>query len=128
MSDSDLKPCPSCGYAPVHCGGTTGTKVDCYNCGMSGPRHENQSVSKAAWNSLPRRLRWTTIPPTEPGWYWYRLTNGESLGDIVLLYDAWGNGRLCVYNRLETPILLRYFRDGNVEWAGPIPKPEEPQR
>lgn len=72
-------------------------------------------------------IYWTSETPTAAGWYWYRLTNGESSGDIVRLYEAWLDGRLCVYNSLEKPILLRDFHGGNVEWAGPIHEPQEPK-
>lgn len=121
MTDG-LKPCPSCGYAPVHCGGTTGTKVDCYNCGMSGPRHENPSVSKAAWNYLPRHLQWTTETPTEPGWYFIRYK-----GKVTICYATYPKGSShMTYLVIGSPDA--WSSEYADEWAGPIPEPEEPKQ
>lgn len=93
-------PCPACGsehtvvaknFSPWF---TAGSHVLCIDCQMQGPiacsqREEDaitiedlremieptgfESAAIAAWNRLPRALRWTTEPPKVAGWYWYQL-------------------------------------------------------
>ena len=54
---------------------------------------------------------WTKKKPTKPGWYWKRDRNGD---EIVQVRDY--VGELCILN---------WALPNNVEWAGPIPEPEE---
>lgn len=98
-----LKPCPGCGCTHLHfeigifrvsCGG---------DCLMKGPKKDSMEDAIAAWNALPRPLRWTKELPTEPGWYWFR---NLSKPQIVHL-----NG---VKDRKPHPA---------DEWAGPIQEP-----
>ena len=123
MSDIRLKPCPVCGdfnveYDVVDC------RVYCCDCGTSGPHYcDGEEAAAEAWNKLPRLLRWTTEPPTEPGWYFSRV---NSIVNVVLLGGS--PEGLCVLDG-EKLCPINGFSHSNrrVEWAGPIPEPTEPK-
>ena len=108
MSD-DLKPCPACGhYATVYNIDVPGmVYVSCEDrdCSVCGPFGEDEEKAIEAWNALPRHLRWTKEPPTEPGWYWFRNLSKPKILHL--------NG---VKNRKPHPA---------DEWAGPIQEPVE---
>lgn len=72
-------------------------------------------------------LRWTREAPTAPGWYFLLGCDGEIRVERV---DDFGGSVLHIVGTpcslplsvvLETGVLGEY-----VEWAGPIPLPEEP--
>lgn len=106
---SELKPCPYCGSEDVHVFGMTGECcVMCFDCLMKGPRKKSKRNITAAWNALPRPLRWMKEPPTEPGWYWLRQASTKGLVQIV---------RACGE---ELP-----YNWEDAEWAGPIQEPVE---
>lgn len=66
-------------------------------------------------------LIWTKKLPSEAGRYWYRREGGH---DIALVYMD--GVRLVVYRAGSAEsIPVAEFGNG-VEWAGPIPMPEEP--
>ena len=125
MSDK-LKPCP-------HCGGRAETHyengalyVGCIDCFMRGPeilevRADAENDAIAVWNALPRRLQWTNATPTEPGWYFRRA---NSIVNVVLLGGS--PEGLCVLDG-EKLCPINWFSHGGraVEWAGPIPEPQE---
>lgn len=52
-------------------------------------------------------LKWTTEPPTVPGWYWHRNCLG-----VTFLH-------LTAVKANPLPALDTW------EWAGPVPEPEE---
>lgn len=59
-------------------------------------------------------MKWSTEPPTEPGWYWVKPVDGER----------------CVkrYSELDIAAYHKAFlrlRKAGWEWAGPIPEPTE---
>lgn len=114
---SELKPCPACGSEAVITG-CGGLRAICKNwdCQMTGPRKMDRDDAAAAWNALPRPLRWTKEPPTEPGVYWLRK---DSSVDVVKVYRE--NGELFVlYHGNDEDWDLP---EG--EWAGPIQEPVE---
>ena len=129
MSDIKLKPCPYCqsDNVSVECSQLF-YYVFCNGCQMAGPdvsKEEGEVIAEeqaaAAWNALPRHLQWTTKTPTEPGWYFSRA---NSIVNVVLLGGSpeglcvLDGGKLCPIN---------WFSHGGraVEWAGPIPEPQE---
>ena len=68
-------------------------------------------------------LKWTSEPPTEPGYYWYEDSSGIGIvkieryripGDILRLW-AWFAGN-------EVEVLMDELHG---RWAGPIPEPEK---
>lgn len=83
-----------------------------------------------AINNVNRASRWTSTPPTEPGWYWYKSTHsGERgfgwlhVGEIIMA---------CVF-RKENGVLRAQFPlnglTGNIDtlhgqWYGPLTPPE----
>ena len=115
----ELKPCPACGSISISLASTTPVYYCvCSYCNMYGPESIRQEEAKAAWNALPRRLRWTKEKPTKNGWYWWRTGGGCNLRGIV---------SVCI----ETDIMVlaggiyKYLSQTTGEWAGPIPEPEE---
>lgn len=63
-------------------------------------------------------LRWTREPPTMSGWYWFRIPPWQSVVEVVVV-----GGRAVARLRSGSHELER---DARVQWAGPIPEPEEP--
>ena len=73
------------------------------------------------------QLHWTTDLPTEPGWYWLRYrsaTEGARVTDVELIDIRHGEPFFVSY----AGSLRRVYFHRNcepVEWAGPIPEPED---
>lgn len=70
-----LKPCPVCGHVPEHprdffnCDGENVFYVGCDNeeCPADiGIIHDDLEEAAHIWNAIPRPMRWTKEPPTEP--------------------------------------------------------------
>lgn len=133
-----LKICPYCGSAHcllldfMHPDGGVRYYATCEVCHASGPESGRREEAVEQWNSLPRKLRWTTKPPSQEGWYFLR--------------EAWASGKwrnhglVFVYFDKETETLqIRGWGRSIVgvaswghpqqkrkpEWAGPIPMPQE---
>jgi len=87
-----------------------GVWVRC-DCGAAGPFTllcdsfsdvaKAEAEARRLWNALPRPLRWTTEPPSAPGWCWVR--NNGSPAEMVH-----------IFNPAEAP---------GREYAGPVPEP-----
>ena len=109
-----ILPCPACGGNDLGCW----EFVVCKDCEMRGPRDVDESAAIAAWNALPRALRWTKETPNVAGKMY--LAKGLDLIVYVLktievngvLYAQFPDGKEC---------RMSYF----FEWAGPIPAPIE---
>lgn len=69
----------------------------------------------------PFFLRWTTERPKEPGWYWYR--DKVRREPIVVTYDPIKN--YAREGHLGHPLDKLAAEYKPIEWAGPIPEPEE---
>ena len=97
-------------------------RVDCYDCGVSGPSGDNEDSAIAAWNALPRAPRWTHEPPKVAGWYWRKETVADSAhvfhftGNWEDYGERWEMDLVC-----QLPLIL----NDNL-WAGPIAPPIEP--
>lgn len=73
--------------------------------------------------------KWTTTPPTKPGWYWVRWKPDWCFADeIVRVRHKRGRcrdtGELVV---CPTGTDAQYALDIALWWSGPIDEPEEPQ-
>ena len=133
-----ILPCPACGsehtvvaknFSPWF---TAGSHVLCIDCQMQGPiacsqREEDaitiedlremieptgfESAAIAAWNRLPRALRWTYEPPKVAGVYLIRsMFDGEQQGEIGVI-------------TVKTP--FGYDKSHFMQFAGPIALPVE---
>ena len=120
-----LKRCPYCDCK---------TEVDvnsaqlvCLKCGLAGPAVSGQgddcTAAIAAWNALPRRLRWTREKPTEEGWYWYRDKVTEPIMSLITTLDH--KLVMNAYRRYQNALIDRLDGEYDEEWAGPIPEPED---
>lgn len=70
-------------------------------------------------------LRWTTDTPTEQGWYWMRGKNVEP--EVCDIYEA--QYARCLYIARSNGVMVKlsgFVAIYDVEFAGPIPMPEEP--
>ena len=120
----EMKPCPHCGgrarYWDGNPDGSQGVYVFCKECGLRGPltMDMTETAAIAAWNALPRKLRWTKEQPKAPGWYWYKLrANGPAHIVEFMMYRkrpreyryGWGN----------------YAEHLRGFFAGPIPDPDK---
>lgn len=110
-----LKPCPAC--RSVNCRliereMSAYVVCDFKGCWMSGPIKEYADSAIAAWNRLPRPLKWTHEPPKVAGWYWWRDVSHK--GEATTLY-------------MPQPQVERIKTYPGEEWAAPIPAPLEPE-
>lgn len=76
------------------------------------------------WNALPRHLRWTKEPPTEPGWYFFRGNiPGYQENNPPVYVDVQKDA---VILTRHAPWILSILIDNYaLEWAGPIQEPVE---
>lgn len=127
----ELKPCPCCGgtkslfFYDYPTGAFT---VCCANCGMRGPATGySKDGAIAAWNALPRRLRWTKEKPTKTGFYWWCDKKFVDLTASLVGLTA-SIVAVDVENRESIIIgaekVVDFTKVGG-EWAGPIPEPED---
>lgn len=123
----ELKPCPAC-RKPVELEG--------------GQSWHDQHCFLIRWNALPRPLRWTKEPPTEPGWYFcQRICPGAPkhypLRVVHIHYDEFMGKRVLCYSgcawygveddRQDSSPLCDISKSALEEmwWAGPIQEPVE---
>ena len=66
-------PCPACREPTLQIvrGDDGSYAVACPHCCMRGPEAGGPTWATEGWNSLPRRPRWTTEPPTHAEELWY---------------------------------------------------------
>lgn len=113
-----FKPCPNPGCTSVgqlhyqfENVGSPRVRIECL-CGTAGPwaamhgerMADGTGEAVGLWNALPRALRWTTEPPSVPGWCWVRSDGGPA--EMV---------------RVSNPVEAR-----GREYAGPVLEPIEP--
>lgn len=119
----ELKPCPACGSEAVITG-CGGVRAICGNwdCQMTGPRKMVRDDAAAVWNALPRPLRWTKEPPTEPGWYFFRGNiPGYQENNPPVYVDVQKDA--VILTRHAPWILSKLIDKYAIEWAGPIQEP-----
>lgn len=103
----ELKSCPSCGSNTIRLFSSIQTDnlfFGCDECDMAGPQKRTKEEAVAAWNALPRRIRFSKETPETPGLYLWRFNRKAK---VVLL-----------------EILEGIHPECGGEWAGPL-KPEE---
>jgi len=68
-------------------------------------------------------MRYSTAPPTEPGWWWQRDYHQTERCLLVHFYL----GDLCLeeFNVLGGRTYAPIRENRTTEWAGPIPRPEQ---
>ena len=125
MSDIKLKPCP-------YCNGKADKWIEdacvyyvCTYCNLRGPdffveKANSEEQAAAAWNALPRHLRWTTDTPTEPGWYFVRYK-----GKVTICRADYPKGSPYMTYRVVGSPGAWMMDEHSDEWAGPIPEPQE---
>ena len=59
---------------------------------------------------------WTNDPPTEPGYYWFRVIDGAAYTMLRVDEDPEGHLSVAVFGRAYTVELQEYHG----EWQGPI--------
>lgn len=70
-------------------------------------------------------MKWTSEPPKEPGWYWYK--DPSETPSVAYVYDK-SHGSLMIENcpGPERSMVLTFHPDRTRGlWSGPIPEPEE---
>ena len=109
MQELKPLPCPLCGSKEPKVNRGCGVVTCC----------EISVEDVAAWNALPRALRWTHEPPKVAGWYWRKETAADRAhvfhftGNWEDYGEKWESDRVC-----PLPLIL----NDNL-WAGPIPAP-----
>lgn len=74
------------------------------------------TLEVARLREATKPLVWTKVPPTEPGWYfWRKFPNDESRCHCV-----WRGSSGTLFVNVSA------VQDCDGEWAGPIPQPQEP--
>ncbi|MDE2105355.1 MAG: hypothetical protein KGL39_49470 [Patescibacteria group bacterium] len=110
---SELKPGALCGsvnlttYRPMQPAGSSRMLALCGGCGATA---EVKAWNRRAAAGEPAPLTWTREKPWQSGWYWIRVSNGWP---TIIRVDQ---------SDVDHP-RLAFGR--NIEFAGPIPKPEE---
>lgn len=126
------KPCPNpaCGNKYPELIGLDGMffRVVCHRCGIAGKKIESEDDDTdetlavkaiAAWNALPRALVWTPEPPKQENQYYWALAQNLML---MIIKTVEINGELfAILAGDERECPLSDF----LEWAGPIPVPQE---
>lgn len=74
--------------------------------------------------SSAKPLRWSSRQPSGPGQYWVRYKAHEVGITRVFMARVYSRLRPAIQGPAGKAILCS---DVPYEWAGPIPKPEEPQ-
>lgn len=133
-----IMPCPSCGsdynllldcFYPER-----GPRyyVTCEICRTNGPECESKAWAIKTWNNMPRKLRWTTEPPAQAGWYFLRevLASGKwrNYGPVSVYWDQDTNAlQIRGWGRTTDGVTNcgHYAQTRKPEWAGPIPLPQE---
>jgi len=69
-------------------------------------------------------LKWTTEPPTAPGWYWYDPGGVPGHETMVRVSGEPGCGLTAYWPEVDTWPVPVEPEDG-ICWAGPIPEPSE---
>ena len=135
--DSQLKPCP-------HCGGNKcsaridflngGFYVGCPDCGMRGPNLSVKVLAIIAWNDIPRNLKWTSEPPTQPGWYFTRRNSPGYPVRVTYVKQEERYSRKLKKDAMYFTMAQTEDDDGYViddlnqndrQWAGPITNPKD---
>lgn len=124
----ELKPCPACGNTQIEVMRLTSPPFCfCNQCGMKGPRGFKKDKAIAAWNALPRRLKWTQEKPTGPGWYWWRFEKNIVPHMVYVVHES-------TMRPVQTDRMLILYPNSKKEldvetrggeWAGPIQEPED---
>ena len=110
MQELKPLPCPLCGSKEPKVNRGCGVVTCC----------EISVEDVAAWNKLPRALRWTHEPPKVEGWYWCR----ECKSGVTLCVEVYGESSFLLFGSKrddfnpQRPVTV----DG-IEWAGPIAPP-----
>ena len=95
MQELKPLPCPLCGSKEPKVNRGCGVVTCC----------EISVEDVAAWNKLPRALRWMHEPPKVAGWYWHHMP--PAFGTVIEFFDP------------------EISKAGCGEWAGPIAQPTE---
>lgn len=66
-------------------------------------------------------MTWTTCPPTEPGWWWYR-SHGATY--VVHVYRGDGGHLWAAFPGSDRDEPVRRDPTPAEEWAGPLTPPE----
>lgn len=70
-------------------------------------------------------LRYTSEPPTEDGWYWMRIYHYGYRESVVHIVFYNGDLILERHARGDVVELVSSLAKNGVQFAGPIPRPEE---
>lgn len=62
-------------------------------------------------------MTWTSEPPKEPGWYWYRWDENQPWAPVQVLGSK-ADKRTCV----KSPLITRNMEG---QWQGPIKEVDE---
>ena len=115
----EVMPCPECGSTDILTisGHISSFRwwVRCCGCGRQGSCCKTEEDAIAAWNKLPRAIRWTHEPPKVAGWYWWRTSKGQNVNTI----QVWSRSGVLGYC-FDTEFITALDRG---EWAGPIAPP-----
>lgn len=137
MDSFQLKPCPYCDSTNV---GTIYHIIDemyyvcCNDCHMRGPEKKYKATAQRAWQDLPLQPKWTSEPPTKPGWYFtHRNCPWKPLRVVYVKkekrYDHRVNEEREVMTmagiRSERGYIIEELNQDDRQWSGPITAPKE---
>ncbi len=65
-------------------------------------------------------MNWTTMPPTTPGWHWFRTVNGNQTPTLLWVCEFAGNLNALWPDGRYEPVMTMAG-----EWHGPVERPEQ---
>jgi hypothetical protein len=74
-------------------------------------------------------MKWTTTPPSEPGWYWWQRVKGNETVDYTVVIEVVSiHGKLFMSETGDPPLSYyarETFKNGvhKNQWAGPLVPP-----
>ena len=73
------------------------------------------------WNSPVTLIgmNWTTMPPTAPGWHWFRTVRGDQTPTLLWVCEFAGNLNAVWPDGRYEPVMTMAG-----EWHGPVERPE----
>lgn len=116
-------PCPNpdCGKDRADVANRYGQySVLCHDCNMRGPAKDTVKEAIAAWDNLPREMRFKPEDPTVSGWYWWM--NDMAVPSIAHVRLIDGDLSMVDYGGRPTRIKDCDLVTG---WAGPLRMPKE---
>jgi hypothetical protein len=69
-------------------------------------------------------MKWTSEPPTKPGWYWFGNDTGKACVQVSYMNRNGGYYAVAL-GAVSFDVTMWKKNHEDMRWAGPIPEPTE---